>query len=218
MQLYLLEELWYSVLELLRGDWTMSSAHASRRATKKKNKVTVDLSRKQVKKPDPADIYWPDRIDYVRAVAARGLTDTEMAAFLNVPASLLDSWKAYYPLFAEAIEEGRSQADIEVIQALHKNAVGFEYETDEVIRTRRGAEVITAKRFMPPDTNAQKYWLTNRSPAWRVAQNVNLGGQRGGEPIKVDTETKMMVIHSILNMITPRPDGDGKPPKLIKPE
>jgi hypothetical protein len=44
-----------------------------------------------------------------------------------------------------------------------------------------------------------------------------LGGQRDGKPADaISVETKNMVIHSILNMITPRPDGDGRPPKLIE--
>lgn len=197
-------------------------SHRRKTKRQKKNAKTKikfkHASKPPAKAPALTTIYWPDRIDYVKAVAAQGLSDTEMAQYLGVSADLLDSWKAYYPLFAKAIEEGRSQADVEVIQALHKNAVGYTYETDVVVRSRAGADVITAEKYMPPDTNAQKFWLANRSAAWRQGQNLNIGGQ-SGKPVevKVDAETKMMVIHSILNMITPRPDGDGKAPKLLKP-
>lgn len=193
----------------------------NRRNKTKRNKPTARISFKQVKpqkqvqKPGPADIYWPDRIDYVKAIAAQGLTDLEMAVYLGIKPELLDSWKAYYPLFNQAIEEGRSKADVEVIQALHKNAVGFTYTTDEVVRTRRGADVVQVDKYALPDTNAQKFWLTNRSSNWRQGQSVNVGGQRGGSPIEITVESKMQVIHSILNMITPRPDGDGKAPRLI---
>jgi hypothetical protein len=31
----------------------------------------------------------------------------------------------------------------------------------------------------------------------------------------VAQETKLEVIHSILNLITPRPDGDPRPPKRL---
>lgn len=178
---------------------------------------------KEAKPPANVDqassIYWPDRLDYVKAVAAQGLSDTEMAQFLGISDKKLDAWKAYYPLFNEAIENGRSQADVEVIQALHKNAIGYEYETDVVVRGRKGAMVLKATKFVPGDTNAQKFWLINRSANWRHGNNMQLGGQKGGkaaDAIQIDSETKMMVIHSILNMITPRPDGDGKAPKLIQ--
>lgn len=193
-----------------------------RNARKRKTKTTARVSfKREHSKPKVApskaltDIYWPDRIDYVKAVAAQGLTDVEMAAYLGVSENQLESWKAFYPLFSKAIDEGRSQADVEVIQALHKNAVGFEYTTDEVVKTRHGAEVVTATKFVPPDTQAQKFWLTNRSANWRQGQNVAVGGRKDAPPIAVSAETKLQVIHSILNMITPRPDGDGKAPRII---
>ena len=135
------------------------------------------------------------------------MTDSEMAQFLGVSDKLLDSWKIYYPLFNKAIEEGRSQADLEVIHALHKNAVGYDYTTDEVVRTRRGAQVVTVTKHMPAETNAQKFWLSNRNPAqWNVPSQVSLGGRGKENPLHVSAETKAMVIHSILNLITPRPD------------
>lgn len=203
-----------------------SAVQSKRQNTRKKQKrTTARISFKQAK-PKPAvpvvtsQIYWPDRIDYVKAVAARGLSDVEMAEYLGISADLLDSWKVYYPLLNKAIEEGRSQADVEVVAALHKNAVGYDYETDEVVRGRGRADVVTVTKHVPGDTNAQKFWLMNRSSAWRAGQQhaVGLGGRSDAPAIgvKVDAETKMMVIHSILNMITPRPDGDGRPPKLIE--
>lgn len=190
--------------------------HSKRQKTRKRSKSTT--VRFKPAKQVSTEVYWPDRIDYVKAVAAQGLNDMEMAAYLGVPETLLESWKAYYPLFAKAIEEGRSRADVEVIQALHKNAIGYDYETDIVVRTRRGAEVVTAKQHVPADTNAQKFWLTNRSPNWRQGQNIGVGGRKDAPPIGVTVESKAMVIHSILNMITPRPDGDGRAPKVIEQE
>jgi hypothetical protein len=157
--------------------------------------------------PVPASIFWPDRIDHVKAIAMRGLDDDEMAFMMGVTPELLESWKSYYPSFAEAIEEGRTQADAQVVAALHSNAVGYEYETDEVVKTRRGAQVLRVTKRVPGETAAQKFWLQNRQPKhWNTAAAVNLGGQKGN-PIQVDVETKQQVIHSILNLIHPRPDS-----------
>lgn len=182
--------------------------------------VAVAKKRRKLKNhrapPDgvPSVIYWPDRVDHVRAIAARGLSDTDMAQILGISETLYDSWKAFYPNFAKAIEEGRSNPDAQVVAALHKNAIGYDYETDEVVRTRRGAQVVTVKKHMPAETNAQKFWLMNRAPQfWNVPNQVSIGGRGKDNPIHVSAETKMMVIHSILNLITPRPD---KPDGLEK--
>jgi hypothetical protein len=155
------------------------------------------------------NIFWPDHLDHVKAIAMRGLSDDEMAPMLGISPTLLESWKAYYPSFAVAIDEGRTFADAQVIQALYNNAVGFEYETDEVVRTRRGADVVTVKKRALPETQAQKFWLANRSSYWRGEQNhAHRVGNMPGEQLGVSVETKMQVIHSILNMITPRPDNE----------
>jgi hypothetical protein len=186
--------------------------------TKTRTKVRVLFIKQEPRAVVKPGTYWPDRLDYIKAIAARGLTDAEMADYLQISPDLLDSWKTYYPLFEKAIEEGRTSADAEVVAALHKNAVGFEYETQEVVRLRDGSDVVDVCKYMPPDTNAQKFWLTNRSPHWRAGQSLAIGGQRGAPAIGVSVESKQHVIHSILNMITPRPDGDGKPGKLIEIE
>jgi hypothetical protein len=163
-----------------------------------------------------SEIYWPDHVDEIRAIAMTGMTDEEMARALGIKPELFESWKQFYPLFAEAIEKGRTNADAQVIAALHKNAVGFSYTTDEVVKTKRGADVVTVDKYVPPETNAQKFWLSNRSAAWRQNNNLQIGGQRDGKPAdSISVETKMQVIHSILNMITPRPDGDGRPPRRV---
>lgn len=154
----------------------------------------------------PAKIYWPDHVDEVKAIAMTGMTDDEMAQAMDIKPELLESWKQYYPLFKQAIEDGRTRADAQVVAALHANAIGYEYEADEIVRTRRGATVLTVTKKFLPETGAQKFWLTNRKPEWRAAQLLNVGGQKGS-PVQVQAETKAMVIHSILNLIKPQPDN-----------
>lgn len=162
-----------------------------------------------------APIYWPDHVDEVRAIAMTGMTDEEMAIALGVRPELWESWKQYYPSFMEAIDQGRTRADAQVVRALFNNAVGFEYDTEEVVKTRHGGEIVSVTKRSLPDTHAQKFWLQNRSPAWRQGNNLQIGGQRDGRPADaISVETKQQVIHSILNLITPRPDGDGRPPRL----
>lgn len=149
-------------------------------------------------------VFLPDHLDQVRAIAMRGLSDDEMAAVFGIDPGLIESWRQFYPSFDEAIQEGRTNADANVVAALYQNAVGYERDVDEVVKTRRGAEVVTVKKFYPGETNAQKYWLNNRQPTnW--GDKVQLGGDRskGAKPIGVRQETKDEVIASILNLISP---------------
>jgi DNA-binding transcriptional regulator YiaG len=157
--------------------------------------------------PAARAIYWPDHVDEIKAIAMTGMTDDEMAAALGIKEEQLEAWKQYYPSFAAAIDAGRTNADAQVVAALHANAIGFKYIADEVVKTKRGAQVIQVEKHFLPETQAQKFWLTNRKPEWRAAQLLNVGGQRGGHAHDaISVETKAMVIHSILNLITPQPD------------
>ena len=152
-------------------------------------------------------VFLPDFPEQVKAIAMQGLTDDEMAAVFGISPALMQSWKLFYPSFAKAVEAGRTQADAAVVQALFKNAVGYDYETDEVVKTRHGGQVITAKRHFPAETTAQKFWLQNRQrDKWNVAIPVALGGRGKENPIHIKDESKQDVINSLLNLITPRPD------------
>lgn len=187
--------------------------HGSRLRFKNVKVAAQRSRRKQLAKKKTPDnvssqIFWPDHLDHVKSIALRGLTDDEMAIMMNISSDLLESWKIYYPTFAKAIEDGRTRADVEVVQALHKNAVGHTYETDEVVKTRTGGMVVTVSKHVPGETAAQKFWLQNRQPAhWNIPQQVSVGGRGKGDPIHVVAEHKNEVINSILNLITPKPDA-----------
>lgn len=183
------------------------SGHATSGTGRKKSK-TVTAKKVIVAQPKP--IYWPDHVDEVQAIAMAGATDEEMASILKVSPELLDSWMEYYPRFREAVEKGRTAADGKVVAALFKNATGYDYTEDEVVRTRRGSVVLEARKHVPGETNAQKFWLTNRQPEkWKSTSQVAHTSPTG-KPVLVKAETKQEVIHSILSMISPQPDIEGE--------
>lgn len=178
----------------------------------KKSKAPMIRAKRSVvvRKPTPnpeGNIFWPDRVDHVKAIAARGLTDDEMAVMMGVSESLLDSWKKFYPEFNKAIEEGRTLPDQQVIEALHRNAVGYTRTTDVVVRGRKGAEVIEAEIYYPGETAAQRYWLNNRQPKnWKERQAHDVQSKSANVHAHVTAESKQHVINSIINLITPQPD------------
>ncbi len=91
-----------------------------------------------------------------------GLTDQELANFLEIAESTLNEWKLKYPEFSESIKKGKEIADAEVAYKLHERATGFTYD-DVDIRVLNGAIVQTPiKKYIPADPTAQIYWLNNR--------------------------------------------------------
>lgn len=149
-------------------------------------------------------MFLPDYPDQVKAIAMRGLTDDEMAEMFGISPDLIDAWKKFYPSFAKAIDSGRTFADANVVKALYDNAIGFDYETDEVVKTRTGAHVVTVKKRSLGDTQAQKFWLENRQPEhWSRRLRVSHGGDGTPIGVAVKAETKVELINSILSLIKP---------------
>jgi hypothetical protein len=155
----------------------------------------------------------PNFPDVVKAIAMQGVTDDELAFSFGLNPSIIKGWRHMYSDFDKAIEEGRTIADLQVIEALHKKAVGYtrQYDIAKVVGRGDDASVhtITLSEQIEPETNAIKFWLQNRAPKqWnRATSNLGLGGKEGAPPIGMKAETKMELISSILGLIQPKPDG-----------
>jgi len=107
-----------------------------------------------------------------------GVNNAEIARRLGVHPSTLSRWISQHPELKKTIQEGRSDADELVADALFKRACGFTLR--EVYRQRLGNELITLRetcREIPPDTEACKFWLKNRCPnKWRDRQDHMISG------------------------------------------
>lgn len=82
-----------------------------------------------------------------------------------------------HPELREILKEGNEEADLKVESALYRRALGYEYEetsTEVRVDPSGGANttfVKKTKKFIPPDTTAQIFWLKNRnSENWRDRQ------------------------------------------------
>ena len=135
------------------------------------------------------------RLVEIAAWCRDGLTMDQVAANLGVGESTLYSYRNRYPEFQEALKVSREIADIQVENALYREAVGYHY-TEEMV-TNAG-EVVTVRKFARPSTTAQIFWLKNRKPAnWRDKQELQHSGtisladvlQQAWERIEEDAET-----------------------------
>lgn len=113
-----------------------------------------------------------DNLIKIEAWARDGLTDEQIADNIGIVKSTLYEWKNKYKEFSDALKRGKEVVDIEVENALFKNAVGgfveeektYVSEVDGVMTKRK--EIF--KRYIKPDTTAQIFWLKNRKPnQWR---------------------------------------------------
>jgi hypothetical protein len=154
-------------------------------------------------------LFLPDYLTEVKMVAMRGLSDKDMAQCFGIAPSLFKRWKKLYPSFRDAIDNGRTRADGEVLAALFKRATGkFSIPHTEVIKYKDDYETLQMRKHFPPDTDAIKYWLNNRKREhWQQRSAVEQSGP-GGKPIEI-TAGKGELIDAIVNLIKPKPDGDS---------
>ena len=113
-----------------------------------------------------------------RYMAACGLTDKQIAVDIGIAESTLHKWKIDFSEFSESLREGKEEPDSLVTSALLQRCLGFEHESEHISNWQ--GEVIktdTIKKY-PPDTNAIKFWLTNRQPdKWREKVTNELVGK-----------------------------------------
>lgn len=119
-----------------------------------------------------------DNLKKIAAWTRDGLSEAQIAHNLNVHVNTFSRakrHKEYGEAICEALAHGREVADIEVENALYKRATGYSY--DEVKEEYEGG-ILTkrtvTKKFIPPDTGAQVFWLKNRRPdTWRDRREVD---------------------------------------------
>jgi len=88
-------------------------------------------------------VHLPSQLDMVNIIAMQGFTDSEMESFCQLPEGVIKKWRKMYPSFDEAIEKGRTYADIAVVQALHRRATGFTKSRDVLVGTSDNKTVLT---------------------------------------------------------------------------
>lgn len=156
-------------------------------------------------------IFLPDNTQLVRMIAMKGAADDEIAETFGISPTQFERWRKAYPSMQKALDEGRSRIDADVTVRLYEATQGYKYEEEQA--TPKGG-VVTIERYSRPDVDAMKYWLNNRRPDLWSNRNVHTGGRSadGRElPIGVKVETRNEIIEGILQLITPKPDGNTKP-------
>ncbi len=103
---------------------------------------------------------------------SEGASMAQIAERFGVDESSLRRWRVRYAELSAALQEGSAEAaNARVEAALLKRAEGFSYE--EVTKVTIGKEPVRKKvvtKYVPPDINAQKFWLINRrKERWKTS-------------------------------------------------
>jgi hypothetical protein len=132
--------------------------------------------------PPKGGTYSPYSADYprmARGYCLLGATNRQLGELFGVTPQTLNNWMHDHPEFAEAIEEGRTKADLFVADGLYRRATGYTQKVRMVVRERKfgpstttvSGEVIPGPQIgaseretetemhVPPDASAASRWL-----------------------------------------------------------
>lgn len=109
-------------------------------------------------------------LDKLTQWAANGLTYKQIAHNIGISASTLDAWRKKFPTVELAISKGKGTADEEVIGALFKRCIGYDYEekrSKAIVNKETGEKLCVIEEtvithHIPGDVKAQVFWLTNK--------------------------------------------------------
>jgi len=157
----------------------------------------------------PSGVYLPSEENLVRMLACKGATDSEIEQICLLPPGTLGKWRKLYPSLDAALAEGRSKPDGDVLYAMYRTAVGYEFEEEQAVGGR-DPTVLTVKKKALGQFPAQRYWLENRrKEEWKTRSHNEHTGKDGGA-IGVKVEDRNSIIDSILALVTPKPDPEPK--------
>lgn len=122
-----------------------------------------------------------DNLILIQGWARDGLSDEQIAHNMGIAYSTLREWKKKYSAFSAVLKKTKDVVDKEVENALRKTSEGFYVEeTTEELRWNRDKgcyEMVVTKRvkkYIPPSTAAQIFWLKNRKPdVWKDKREID---------------------------------------------
>ena len=132
----------------------------------------------------------------VKLMMQNGMGRKQIVETLGMSDETFNKWMHKYPDFKKAVQEGRKPIDENVVNALYKSAIGYEYyeiqyepkkltakereEAEDNGRYPKNKLVKTkvVKKRMYPNVIAQIFWLKNRLPEmWRDKVDTQVFGE-----------------------------------------
>lgn len=108
-----------------------------------------------------------DSLKRIKGWVRDGFTMEEIAKNMGIALGTLYEWMNRFPEIRETFKKNKEVYDSEVVDSLWKSTKGYfvEEETTDIWEDAQGnrkKHIVKRKRWIPPDTTAQIYWLNNR--------------------------------------------------------
>lgn len=138
----------------------------------------------------------PDKRTLLSGWARKGLSDQQIAKNIGISRSTLNEWRKKYPVIADTLKKSKEIADTEVENALYLKCIGHKVQLKKTFKVRKieyndagrkikeedHLEMGEDEVYIPPDTKAIIFWLTNRAKEdWRERQNIQEEQEEAGE-------------------------------------
>lgn len=120
----------------------------------------------------------PDKLTLLAGWARKGLSDEQIAKNMGIRRSTLNEWRKKFPVISDALKKNKEICNTEVENSLYKKCTGFyvnlkkTFKVKTVTYNENTGKKIEEKEelkegieqiYIPPDTAAIKFWLTNRN-------------------------------------------------------
>ena len=118
----------------------------------------------------------------LKSLAMLGMPAKDIAQVLNMRTGRFSKYKKQYPSIKVTLQKGRIISSANVVESLYKKANGFSVPEDKFFYSAKNDTVRTVKtkKYYPPDTVAQIFWLKNNFPDfWRDKKEVENTGNVG---------------------------------------
>ena len=131
----------------------------------------------------------PDKKTLLSGWARKGLSDQQIAKNIGISRSTLNEWRKKYPDISDTLKKGKEVADAEVENALYLKCIGHKVQLKKTFKVKKieyndagkkikeeeNLEIGEDEVYIPPDTKAIIFWLTNRMREdWKERQNTQM--------------------------------------------
>ena len=131
----------------------------------------------------------PDKKTLLSGWARKGLSDQQIAKNIGISRSTLNEWRKKYPDISDTLKKGKEVADAEVENALYLKCIGHKVQLKKTFKVKKieyndagkkikeeeNLETGEDEVYIPPDTKAIIFWLTNRMREdWKERQNTQM--------------------------------------------
>ena len=131
----------------------------------------------------------PDKKTLLSGWARKGLSDQQIAKNIGISRSTLNEWRKKYPDISDTLKKGKEVADAEVENALYLKCIGHKVQLKKTFKVKKieyndaGRKIKEEEHletgedevYIPPNTKAIIFWLTNRMREdWKERQNTQM--------------------------------------------